>query len=84
MTFFIILVRDVMSKALTFEKSIQELERIVAQLEKGDLSLEEALKQFEKGVGLARKCQETLHAAEQKIEMLTQSNPSNDDLIDEK
>ena len=50
--------------------SLQELESVVEQLETGDLSLEEALKQFERGIKLARKCQTTLKEAEQKVEIL--------------
>ena len=50
--------------------SLQELESVVEQLESGDLSLEEALKQFERGVKLTRKCQTTLKKAEQKVEIL--------------
>lgn len=64
-----------MTKSISFEKSIQELEEIVSLLEKGDLSLDESLKQFEKGVSLARMCQENLAKAEQKIEIL--ANPLN-------
>lgn len=60
-----------MAKSIHFEKFLQELEMIVNQLEKGDLSLEESLKQFEKGITLARKCQEVLDQAEQKIVQLT-------------
>lgn len=66
-----------MTKPIHFEKSMQDLETIVNQLETGDLSLEESLKQFEKGIGLARKCQEILRQAEQKITMLTTQD--NDD-----
>ena len=54
-----------MTKAVHFEKSIAELEEIVRQLEKGELSLEDSLKQFEKGITLARKCQDVLTQAEQ-------------------
>jgi exodeoxyribonuclease VII small subunit len=50
--------------------SLQELESVVEQLESGDLPLEEALKQFERGVKLTRKCQATLKKAEQKVEIL--------------
>lgn len=60
-----------MSKAMHFEQSVSELESIVKQLEKGELSLEESLKQFEKGIHLARRCQEILNQAEQKIQVLT-------------
>lgn len=59
-----------MAKAIQFEKSMSELEDIVKQLEHGDLSLEDCLKQYEKGITLARKCQDALKQAEQKIEML--------------
>ncbi len=60
-----------MNKIGHFEKSLDELESIVAQLEQGHLSLETALKQFEKGIGLAQKCQAALTQAEQKINILT-------------
>jgi len=60
-----------MPKAISFEKSILDLEAIVLQLEKGDLSLDDALKQYEKGIQLARACQTTLSEAEKKIESLT-------------
>ena len=60
-----------MTKPIEFEQSIAELEAIVMQLEKGDLSLENSLKQFETGITLARKCQDTLNQAEQKIELLS-------------
>ena len=69
-----------MTKVIQFEQSITELQEIVNQLEKGELTLEESLKQFEKGISLARTCQDTLNQAEQKIELLTasQSNPKSD------
>lgn len=60
-----------MSKPIHFESSIAELEAIVGQLEKGELPLEESLKQFEKGINLAQQCQKILTDAEQKIEMLS-------------
>ncbi len=68
-----------MSKAIQFEQSINDLEQIVKQLEKGELTLEESLKQFEKGIKLARTCQTVLTQAEQKIEVLTQSQILKDD-----
>ena len=64
-----------MNKAMQFEQSISELELIVKQLEKGELTLDESLKQFEKGINLARTCQDTLNQAEQKIAFLTQEQP---------
>ena len=62
-----------MSKTIHFEQSINELEEIVKQLEKGELTLDDSLKQFEKGIALARSCQHILQQAEQKIETLTAS-----------
>lgn len=56
--------------AKTFESSLNELERIVKQLEDGDLPLEESLKLFEDGVKLSRECRERLTAAERRIEVL--------------
>ena len=70
-------------KPIQFEKSISELEAIVMQLEKGELSLEDSLKQFEKGITLARNCEETLNKAEQKIEMLSAIKTPQDDSTDE-
>lgn len=54
----------------TFESSLAELESIVAQLESGDLPLEESLKLFEVGVKLSRECRERLGEAERRIEVL--------------
>ena len=68
-----------MSKTLHFEKSIAELEILVNQLEKGELSLEESLKQFEQGINLARQCQTMLQQAEQKIEQLSNDNYKQDE-----
>jgi exodeoxyribonuclease VII small subunit len=56
---------------LPFEDALGRLEKIVDLLEGGSLSLEEALKLYEEGVGLARRCADYLGAAERKIEMLT-------------
>jgi len=54
----------------TFETSLAELEQIVAQLENGDMPLEESLKLFETGVKLSRECRERLTLAERRIEVL--------------
>lgn len=53
-----------------FEVSLEKLEKIVRELENGDLSLEESLKMFEEGVKLSRECQEKLNQAERRIEVL--------------
>lgn len=55
---------------ISFEKSLKELERIVAELEKGDTPLETQLKTFEKGVALSRECMKTLENTEKSIEKL--------------
>jgi len=54
----------------TFEASLNELERIVKQLEDGDMPLEDSLKLFEDGVRLSRECRERLTNAERRIEVL--------------
>ena len=57
-----------------FETSLEELERIVRELERGDLPLEKSLELFEQGVKLSRACQERLNEAERRIEILTRDN----------
>lgn len=59
-----------MAEKKTFEKSLAELQKIVEQLEKGDLSLEKSLGLYEKGIGLTRFCQEELSQVKLKIEQL--------------
>lgn len=53
-----------------FEAAMAELEDLVSSMEEGELSLEDSLKAFEKGVRLTRRCQEALKAAEQKVQVL--------------
>ena len=53
-----------------FEKSLNELEKVVEELEAGDIGLEESLRKFERGVGLARGCQQVLKEAELRVEQL--------------
>ena len=62
------------AKPKTFESSLEELERIVRELEQGELTLEKSLELFEQGVKLSRECQERLNQAERRIEMLTRDN----------
>lgn len=64
-------------KKQTFESSLQELEKIVRNLENGDLALEESLKLFEDGVRLSRECQERLNQAERRIEVLLKDENGN-------
>jgi len=57
-----------------FEESLAELEQLVTQLEQGDISLEDSLKSFERGVYLTRTCQQALQEAEQKVQILMEKN----------
>jgi exodeoxyribonuclease VII small subunit len=62
-------------KTVDFEQALGELETVVDRLEHGELPLEEALRQFERGVELARTCQGALKQAEQRVEVLLQKTP---------
>ena len=53
-----------------FETALEELEQVVEQLESGDLSLEDSLAAFEKGVGLVKLCNQKLTEVEKKVELL--------------
>ena len=53
-----------------FEAALEELEQVVEQLESGDLSLEDSLAAFEKGVGLVKLCNEKLTEVEKRVELL--------------
>ncbi len=55
-----------------FEASLASLEKIVRELERGELPLEQSLELFERGVRLSRQCQERLQEAERRIEVLLQ------------
>jgi exodeoxyribonuclease VII small subunit len=56
-----------------FEESLKKLEKIVEDLEKGDLSLDEALKKYQEGIELARMCSQRLESAKKKIDLLTKN-----------
>ena len=58
----------------TFEEALSQLESIVAQLEDGDLPLEESLKLFEEGIKLSRFCNQKLNEAQKKVEILLKGN----------
>ncbi len=58
---------------LNFEEALSELEKIAEKLEKGDLSLEEAIKSYEKGMELKKICEARLKEAEGKIELISKS-----------
>jgi exodeoxyribonuclease VII small subunit len=59
-----------------FEKDLQELENLVEKMEGGELSLEESLVHFERGIALTRSCQKALSEAEQKIQILLSKDGS--------
>ena len=59
------------SNDISFETALKELEALVARMESGELTLEESLQSFERGVALTRHCQQALKQAEQKVEVLT-------------
>lgn len=61
-------------QAKTFEASLEALEQIVHELERGDLPLEKSLELFEQGIRLSRECQERLSQAERRIEVLLRDN----------
>ena len=57
-----------------FESALEELEALVEQMEQGELSLEDSLKHFERGVALTRACQQALKDAEQKVQILLEKD----------
>ncbi|MDP1708411.1 MAG: exodeoxyribonuclease VII small subunit [Gammaproteobacteria bacterium] len=57
-----------------FERTLTELETLVERMEKGELSLEASLKDFEHGIQLIRHCQKALAEAEQKVQILMEKN----------
>jgi exodeoxyribonuclease VII small subunit len=59
----------------SFEQALTELEGLVDALEQGELSLEDSLAAFERGIQLTRTCQRVLDAAEQRVRILTDSRP---------
>ena len=61
------------NKAKSLEDSLSELEKVVSSLESGELSLEESLGQFERGVALYKSCKTVLSKAEDRISILTES-----------
>jgi exodeoxyribonuclease VII small subunit len=61
-------------QAKSFEASLEALEQIVHELERGDLPLEKSLELFEQGIRLSRQCQERLSQAERRIEVLLRDN----------
>ena len=63
---------------VSFENALEELESLVEKMETGELSLEDSLAAFERGVKLTRHCQSSLKAAELKVKVLTESGDLED------
>ena len=61
-------------KDTSFESAMNELEALVTTMEQGELSLDDSLKYFERGVALTRECQTALKKAEQKVQMLVEKS----------
>ncbi|PIQ86445.1 MAG: exodeoxyribonuclease VII small subunit [Candidatus Omnitrophica bacterium CG11_big_fil_rev_8_21_14_0_20_45_26] len=68
-----------MTEEIKFEKAVANLEKIVEELESGELDLDQALKRYEEGVKLSRACTKKLAEAEKKIEILNQTLNSLDE-----
>ncbi len=63
-----------MGSKFDFNKGLSELEEIIGKMESGDLSLEESLNYFEKGIKLHRQCHSALSSAEQRISVLSEED----------
>jgi len=57
---------------INFETKVAELEATIVRMEKGEMSLEDALQSFEEGVKLSRECQQLLASAEKRVTLLTE------------
>ncbi len=62
------------AKKLNFEKALANLEKLVEEMEQGELSMEDMLKRFEKGIALTTECQQALQKAELKVKELVEKN----------
>ena len=68
-----------MCSKFDFNKGLSQLEEIIGKMESGDLSLEESLKYFEKGIKLHRQCHSALSSAEQRISVLSEEDNYTED-----
>lgn len=64
---------------MSFEENIEQLEKVVQELESGNLNLEDSIKKFKEGINLSKKCNEILEEAEKKITVLVKK----DDKVEE-
>ena len=65
-------------QGIDFEASLEELEGLVERMEEGELSLEESLKTYERGIELSRACQKSLDTAEQRIQILSEKDDASE------
>ncbi len=63
---------DDSAQPVDFEQSLAELEALVTRLEQGEVSLDESIRDYERGIELSRRCQRALERAEQRIRVLTE------------
>ena len=68
------------TQKLDFEKAMTELEKIVENLESGELTLDDSIKAFEKGIELSKLCQKKLEAAEERVKKLLEKAGGDFDL----
>ena len=66
-----------MKKELSFEEALKELEKIVVDLEKGDISLDDAIKAYERGTLLKEQCEKRLNEAKFKVEEIEEKENKN-------
>ena len=66
-----------MDKELNFEETMKELEKVVQELENGDLNLDDSIKEFEKGINLSKSASKYLEEAEKKITILINDGENN-------
>ena len=71
------------NKEFNFEKALENLEELVSSMENGELSLEDSLKAFERGIKLTRECQTALKDAEQKVQVLINEEGDTEDMESE-
>ena len=69
------------TKEFDFEKSLNELEKLVVVMEDGELSLEDSLKHFERGIELTRACHNALANAEHRVQVLIKNNDNKEELV---
>ena len=72
---------DAPNQIADFEKSLDELEKLVTRMEEGEQSLDESLQSFERGIALYRNCQTALEQAELRVKLL--SDPQNPDAAED-